>query len=78
MKDGLRSPASCPVCRARFRGLSQCSRCGDDLTAPMLLAAHAYILRQAAGQSLRQSDLLYLVWAFDNHQIHMAFSVLLP
>lgn len=52
------SPAgSCPVCRARFRGSSQCSRCGADLTALMLLAAHAYRLRQTARQSLLQGDL---------------------
>jgi hypothetical protein len=56
MKYDLRSPASCPVCRARFRGSSQCSRCGADLTALMLLAAHAYVMRQAARQSLRQGD----------------------
>jgi hypothetical protein len=56
MKDDLRSPASCPVCRARFRGASQCSRCGADLIALMLLAAHAYVMRQAARQSLRQGD----------------------
>ncbi len=56
MKDDLRSPPSCPVCRARFRGSSQCSRCGADLTALMLLAAHAYALRRAARQLLRQGD----------------------
>jgi hypothetical protein len=56
MKDDLRSPASCPVCKARFRGSSQCSRCGADLTSLMLLAAHAYILRRAARQSLREGD----------------------
>jgi hypothetical protein len=56
MKDDLRGPASCPVCRARFRGSSSCSRCGADLTALMLLAAHAYVMRQAARQSLRKGD----------------------
>ena len=56
MKDDLASPHGCPVCRARFRGSSQCSRCGAGLTALMLLAAHAYVLRQAARQSLRQGD----------------------
>jgi hypothetical protein len=56
MRDHLRGPVSCPVCRARFRGSSQCSRCGADLTALLLLAAHAYVLRQAARQSLRQGD----------------------
>jgi hypothetical protein len=56
MKDDLRSPVSCPVCRARFRSSSLCSRCGADLTALMLLATHAYVMRQAARQSLRQGD----------------------
>jgi len=56
MKDDLCTPASCPVCRARFRGAPQCSRCGADLIPLMLLATHAYVLRQAARKSLRQGD----------------------
>jgi hypothetical protein len=59
MKDDGRPdfrPSCCPVCRARFRGSSLCSRCGADLSALMLLAAHAYVLRQSARQSLRQGD----------------------
>jgi hypothetical protein len=59
MKDDGRPdfrPSCCPVCRARFRGSSLCSRCGADLTALMLLAAHAYVLRQSARQSLREGD----------------------
>jgi len=56
MKDDLLSSASCPVCRARFRGSSQCSRCGADLAALMLLAAHAYVMRQATRQSLMRGD----------------------
>jgi len=46
----------CPVCKARFRGAGGCSRCGADLTALMLLAAHAYALRQAARQALESGD----------------------
>jgi hypothetical protein len=46
----------CPVCKARFRGAGECSRCGADLTALMLLAAHAYALRQAARQALESGD----------------------
>jgi hypothetical protein len=46
----------CPVCQARFRGAAECSRCGADLTALMLLAAHAYVLRQSARESLRSGD----------------------
>jgi uncharacterized protein (UPF0212 family) len=56
MSDNLPSPAYCPVCGARFRGSSQCSRCGAGLTALMLLAAHAYVLRQAARQALKEGD----------------------
>jgi hypothetical protein len=46
----------CLVCQARFRVAAECSRCGADLTALMLLAAHAYVLRQVARQSLRLGD----------------------
>jgi|HubBroStandDraft_1064217.scaffolds.fasta_scaffold1401738_1 hypothetical protein len=46
----------CPVCKARFRSAAQCSRCGGDLTVLMLLAAHAYALRQSARQALRSGD----------------------
>ena len=59
MKDDrgpVSRPSCCPVCRARFRGSPLCSRCGADLTALMLLAAHAYVLRLSARQSLRQGD----------------------
>jgi hypothetical protein len=54
MKD--ESGLCCPVCKARFRGATECSRCGADLTALMLLAAHAYTLRQVARQALKSGD----------------------
>ena len=38
----------CPVCQARFRGTAVCSRCGADLARPMLIAAEAWRLREAA------------------------------
>ena len=47
----------CPVCQARFRGASVCSRCGATLRPLLLLAAHAYRLRQAAREALRNADL---------------------
>ena len=50
------SPHQCPVCRARFRGATQCSRCGADLTRPMLLALSAYRLRDTARAALRSGD----------------------
>ena len=43
----------CPVCRARFRAERHCRRCGADLSALMVLAAKAFLLRQAARQALR-------------------------
>jgi hypothetical protein len=47
----------CPVCRARFRGASICSRCGADLTVLMTLVAASWRLRQAARQALAAGDL---------------------
>ena len=46
----------CPVCRARFRGGSECSRCGADLTMVMTLAASAWRMRQAARQALAAGE----------------------
>lgn len=46
----------CPVCRARFRGLTVCSRCGADLTMVMTLVASAWRLRQAARDALARGD----------------------
>jgi hypothetical protein len=47
----------CPVCRARFRGARECSRCGADLTLIMTLAAAAWRMRKAARQALIDGDL---------------------
>ena len=46
----------CPVCRARFRGSTECSRCGADLGTIMALAAAAWRMRQAARQALVDND----------------------
>lgn len=46
----------CPVCRARFRGASECSRCGADLTTIMSLSAAAWRMRKAARQALIDDD----------------------
>jgi hypothetical protein len=46
----------CPVCRARFRGASVCSRCGADLTMVMMLVASSWRLRQAARLALAAGD----------------------
>ncbi len=57
MKADLESQLCCPVCRARFRGSRECSRCGADLIALMLLVAQAYRLRQIARHLLRQGNM---------------------
>ena len=46
----------CPVCQARFRGSSECSRCGADLGTLMVLAAGAWRMRQAARQAILEGD----------------------
>lgn len=48
IKDSMR----CPVCRAKFRGTKQCSRCGADLTGLMVLSARARRNRIKARKSL--------------------------
>ncbi len=52
MKGELR----CPLCQARFRAVAESSRCSADLASLVLLAAHAYVHRQAARQMLRQGN----------------------
>ncbi|CAB1082403.1 hypothetical protein D1AOALGA4SA_10024 [Olavius algarvensis Delta 1 endosymbiont] len=47
-----KGPLRCPVCRAKFRGSRQCSRCGADLTGIMVLAARAQRRRVNARKSL--------------------------
>lgn len=46
----------CPVCRAGFRDIARCSRCGADLTRLMRLAASAWRLRESARGALREGD----------------------
>ena len=48
VKESMR----CPVCRAKFRGTRQCSRCGADLTGLMILSARARHNRIKARKSL--------------------------
>ena len=42
----------CPVCRAKFRGTRDCSRCGADLTGIMVLSARAQRCRADARSAL--------------------------
>ena len=46
--ERLTTALNCPVCRARFRGVAECSRCGANLTPLFLLIAYAWRLRQSA------------------------------
>lgn len=46
----------CPVCRARFRGAAQCSRCGADLTMIMTLVAWAWRMRRDARMAVAQGE----------------------
>lgn len=43
----------CPVCRAKFRDASICSRCGADLGPLMTRLARAWALRQRARRAAR-------------------------
>ena len=43
---------TCPTCRATWRGVATCPRCGTDLTALMRVAVRAWELRQAARAAL--------------------------
>jgi hypothetical protein len=54
IEDG--NSGRCPVCRARFRESTVCSRCGADLEPLMLLLARTYELRQAAARCLVTGD----------------------
>ena len=46
----------CPVCQARFRGATTCSRCGADLRPLMFLMAKATSLRESARRSILAGD----------------------
>jgi predicted amidophosphoribosyltransferase len=46
----------CPVCQARFRGSTECSRCGADLGTIMGLAADAWRMREAARRAMAEGD----------------------
>ena len=46
----------CPVCRARFRGVRVCSRCGADLEPLMVLATTAWRLRERARHALATGE----------------------
>ena len=47
---------ACPVCRAGFRGVATCPRCGADLAPLMKLAVRAWRLRQSAREALAGGD----------------------
>ena len=47
---------TCPTCRAAWRGVATCPRCGTDLTALMRVAVRAWELRQAVRAALCAGD----------------------
>jgi hypothetical protein len=46
----------CPTCRAPWRGVTRCPRCGSDVAALMRMAAKAWELREAARAALCAGD----------------------
>src|SRR5262245_62077830 len=62
MSPATLRPASaamaCPTCRATWRGVATCPRCGTDLTALMRVTVRAWELRQAARAALCAGDRL--------------------
>ena len=48
----IQEPLHCPVCRAKFRGTKECSRCGADLSGIMMLTARAQLYRTDARNSI--------------------------
>jgi hypothetical protein len=46
----------CPTCRAPWRGVTICARCGSDLAALMQVAVKAWELREAARAALCAGD----------------------
>jgi len=52
MSDALH----CPTCRAPWRGMAICPRCGSDLAALMRVAVKAWELREAARAALCAGD----------------------
>ena len=49
---GIQGSLRCPVCRAKFRGTRECSRCGADLSGVMMLSAGAQLYRAVARKSI--------------------------
>src|SRR5215510_6538268 len=47
---------ACPTCRAAWRDVATCPRCGTDLTALMRVAVRAWELRQAVRTALCAGD----------------------
>ena len=46
----------CPVCRAKFRSMKTCSRCGADLSILMKIVAEARIFRKEAVNAIHSHD----------------------
>ena len=48
--------ARCPACRASWRGVTTCPRCGADLAPLMRLATRAWALRESARTAIVGGD----------------------
>ena len=48
----INESSRCPVCRAKFRGTRECSRCGADLSGIMMLSAGAQLHRADVRKSI--------------------------
>ena len=61
----------CPVCSASFRGATNCSRCGTDLSPLMQLAARAWRARRRSREALLAGDLdEALRWSAQSRRLH--------
>ena len=52
----MRESARCPACRAPWRGVTTCPRCGADLAPLMRLATRAWTLRETARTAIVTGD----------------------
>jgi len=48
----MNEPPRCPTCRASWRAVAACPRCGTDLAPLMRITARAWQLREAARAAL--------------------------
>lgn len=59
---------NCPACRARYKGQTMCTRCGTDLTLPLLSEQKAMEQLRRAVQCLSNKDYTCAVIALQQAQ----------